>query len=197
MKALKEPIQEKYGMCYIPRFTEEFKNLIDTAHDKISPLSKKLKSYYTVYFEAKGEHLSSEYDCCDNEKCIKSTKKDIRNHLGKGTHVNEVFYQNDGDHERIEICCQCGTPLNEWLTWCEIELDYLEENKPWTLEFLKDNSFEIKSILQSSPTNDNDISLYHRNKGGDILKEALESREAFFQRIKQLAQFVNDNLQRK
>jgi len=165
--------------------TEEFKNIIELAKEKIEPLINKETSRWTCYFKVKGEDVSSEFDCCDNEKCIKQTKADIRRKYGKGTHVEEVYYDNDGDHEKIETCCQCGKPLNEWLTWCRDELEYLEDNKPWTPEFLKTEGFLIYCILQSSPTMDYDIS-NHGNNNSDIL----ENREQFFQRILQLAQSV-------
>lgn len=189
MKAIKDPVQETYGICYSARFTDEFKKLIESAREKIEPFSKKEISRYTYYFEVKDEEVSGEFDCCDDEKCIKQTKADIREQYGKWTNVEEVYYDNDGDHENIEVCCQCGKPLNEWLTWCNSELEYIEENKPWTPEFLKEQGFLIHCIFQSSPTMDCDISNYSKNDS-DRLGKALETREQFFQRIGNLAQCI-------
>lgn len=194
MKALKEPIKTNYGIDFIARFTNEFKVLIDSATEKIEPFSKQEISQYTYYFKVKGKEVSSEFDCCDNEKCIKQTKADIRKQYGKGTHIEEVYYDNDGDHENIEMCYQCAKPLNEWLTWCNTELEYLEENKPWITEFLKEEGFLIHCILQSTPTMDCNISNYHKHQGGEILKQALIRREEFFQRIGELANSVIENI---
>ena len=189
MKAIKDPKQETYGMCYSPRFTDEFEKLIESARAKIEPFSKKEISQWTYYFKVKGEEVSGEFDCCDDEKCIKQTKAAIRKQYGKGTHVEEVYYDNDGDHDDIEICCQCGKPLNDWLTWCDSVLEYIEQYKPWNVQFLKDEAFLIHCIFQSSPTMDCFISEYAKNNS-DRLKSALESREEFFQRIGNLAQCV-------
>jgi len=190
MKAIKNPVKDTYGMCYSARFSDEFEKLIESAIEKIKPFSKKEISRWTYYFIVNDEEVSGEFDCCDNENCIKQTKADIRKQYGKGTHVEEVCYSNDGDHESIDTCCQCGKPLVGWLTWCDDELKYLEQCKPWTTEFLKDEGFLIHCILQSSPTMDCSISDYAKYQGGDILKKALESREQFFQRIGNLAQCI-------
>jgi len=188
MKALKDPVKEIYGMCYSARFTDEFKKLIETARLKICSFSKEEISLYTYYFKVKGEEVSSEFDCCDDQKCIRKTKADIRKQYGKGTHVEECYCDNDGEHESIETCWQCGKPLNEWLTWCNSELEYIEEYK-WTPEFIKKEGFLIHCIFQSSPTMDCSISNYSK-KDSYGLKRALESREQFFQRIGNLAQYI-------
>lgn len=192
MKACKEPENERWGINYLPRLTEEFEKLIDLAKEKIDPFSNKEISQYTYFFEVKGEEVSSEFDCCDDEKCIKQAKKAIREQYGKGTHIEERYYDNDGDHECIETCNVCGKPLNQWLTWCGSELEYLEQNKPWNAQFLADEGFLIGCILDSTPTMDCDISGYAKHQGGKILEDALQSREDFFQRIGELAQSVID-----
>jgi hypothetical protein len=192
MKAWKEPEIERWGINYRPGLTDEFEKLIDLAQEKIEPFANKEISRNTYYFKVKGEEVSSEYDCCDDEKCIKEAKKAIRENHGKGIRVEECYSDNDGDHESIEICSVCGKPLNEWLTWCESELDYLEEDKPWSAQFFKDQAFLITAILRSTPTMDCDISNYAKHQGGKILEDDLQEREDFFQRIGQLAQAVID-----
>lgn len=190
MKAWKDPVNTSFGIDYRPGLTEEFGKLIELAKEKIEPYSNKEVSRSIRYFKAKGEEVSSEYDCCDNEKCIKQAKKDIRISYGKGTHIEECYSDNDGDHESIETCSVCGKPLNEYLTWCVSELEYLEQNRPWDANFLKEEGFLISAILNSTPTMDCDISGYARHQGGEILTKALEDREEFFERIAQLAQSV-------
>jgi hypothetical protein len=192
MKALEEPQEKSYGLSYLPYFTSEFQTLIESGTEKIEPFRNEEVSQYTVYFKVRGEEVSSEFDCCGNEECIKQAEAAIRRQYGKGTHVEECWYYNDGDHERIEICSQCGKPLNEWLTWCNEELEYLEENKPWDAKFFKNEAFLIHCIFQSSPTLDYNISRYAEIQSGDILKKALERREQFFQRIGELAQSIID-----
>jgi hypothetical protein len=192
MKAWNEPKNESWGIDFRPGLTDDFENLIDLAKEKIEPFSNKEISRFTYYFKVKGEEVSSEFDCCDDENCIKQAKKAIREQYGKGTHIEECYWDNDGDHENIETCSVCGKPLNEWLTWCDSELEYLEENKPWNAQFLADEGFVIGVILNSTPTMDCDISGYAKHQRGEILEAALQSREDFFQRIGQLAQSVID-----
>jgi hypothetical protein len=192
MKSWKEPTKERWGMDYRPGITEEFSQLIKLAKEKIEPFSYKEISRYTYYFKVKGEEISSEFDCCDDEKCIKEAKKAIRKQYGKNTHIEECYSDNDEDHESIEICSICGKPMNEYLTWCNSELEYLEENKPWDAQFLADEGFVIGVILDSTPTMDCNISDYAKYQKGETLQKALQSREEFFQRIGKLAQSVID-----
>lgn len=192
MKAWKEPKNESWGINFRSGLTDDFENLIDLAKEKIKPFSNKEISQFTCYFKVQGEEVSSEFDCCDDENCIKQAKKAIREQYGKGTHIEECYSDNNGDYENIETCSVCGKPLNEWLTWCSSELEYLEENKPWNAQFLADEGFVIGVILNSTPAMDCDISGYAKHQRGEILQEALQSREEFFQRIGQLAQSVID-----
>lgn len=190
MKAWKEPKLTNWGMDYRVGLTDEFENIIELAKNKIYPFVKKEISRLTYYFTVKGDEVN-EYDCCDNIDCIKKSKKAIRGEYGKGTHIEEHCYSNDGDHDKIEVCSVCGKPLNEFLTWCEYELEYLEENKPYNTEFLINEAFLINAIFQSSHNVvDCRISQYSINKGGEILEVELNARELFFQRIAELAQSV-------
>lgn len=191
MKAWKDPVQEIWGMNYRVGLTEEFENAIGSALEKITPFAVKEISRGLYYFSTKDGQLDGEYDCCENDKCVKEAKKAIRANYGKGIHIQEHYTDNDGDHENIELCNFCGIPLNEYLTWCESELEYLEQNKPWTIEFLKEEAFLIQCILTSTPTLDCDISAYAKHNKGEALEEALEEREQFFQRILGLAEIIN------
>jgi hypothetical protein len=191
MKALKDPVRESYGMCYSARPTDEFEKLIETAKDKIAPFSIEEVSRIKVYFKIEDEEVSSEFDCCDNDECIIEAKEAVRGRYGQEADIEECYYDNDGDHENIETCSVCCKPLNEYLTWCESELEYLEENKPWDAQFLKDQGFLINCILNSTPSMDCDISRYSQCQGGEILQEALKEREDFFQRIGELALAIN------
>lgn len=184
MKAIQTPVPPYYDTC----LTDEFKSLVQEAEQKIWPFVKKERASTSVYYEVKGED-SGELTC-DSEKCIKYAKKAIREAYGKYTRVQEVYFDNDGDHDKIEICMSCGIPLNEWLTWADDELQRLEETNEWDQEFLLDEAFEIHCILQSLPTCDNRISEYDRHQGGEILENAIEEQEKFYQRVLRLAQAV-------
>jgi hypothetical protein len=188
MRILKEPKRESYGISYSPRFTEEFKELVEKAIKKIEPFVKKEVSQSIVYFEIK-ENEVGDYECCDNDKCIKKAKKVIRESYGKGTHIKTHYYLGGGDYDSIETCGICGKPLNASLTWCESELEYLESEK-WRAYFLKDEAFLIYCILQNSPTLDHGISEYAKKQDGKILKEALKNREKFFKRIEKLVKAI-------
>lgn len=193
MKALKEPNNESWGINYsLPELTEEFEKLIELAKEKIEPFSHEEISRFTYFFKVKGEVVLSEFDCCDDEDCIKKAKEAIRKEYGKGTHIEECYTDNDGDHDRIERCSVCGKPLHCYLTYCGDEMAYLEECKPWDAKFLLDEAFVIGVILDSTPSMDESISIHEINCGGEILETALQSREDFFQRIGQLAQSVID-----
>jgi len=168
--------------------TDSFEKLLKEAKEKLEPYySLKEVSYQTVYFKIKDNTELMDFDCCDNEKCIEKSKADIREQYGKGTHIEECWYDNDGDHEKIEYCTQCGKPLNEQLTWYEDELNYIESEQPYTIEFLKEEAFLIYCIL------DNTISLFEKNNS-NRLKIALDIREQFFQRIIKLSDSINEIL---
>lgn len=189
MKAIEDNELKSSGWDYSTEMTDEFEQLVKVALEKIMPHNTTETNPYTTYFRIKGKDIN-DYDCCNDPKCIKKAKKAIHEHYGKGIHIEECQSANDGDHERIEICTICGSPFNEWLTWCIDELKYIEGEKPWTKEFIIDEAFTIQAILQSQPTMDERISRYHGRQGGDILKEALADREAFFQRIVELSNSV-------
>ena len=202
MNLIKQPIQDSWGISYLTQLTDEFENLIYKAKNKIEPISNESEDYKNLnkeicFFEArvKGgeyEEVSSEYDCCGDRACVKYAKAAIRKEYGKYTHVREIYSDNDGDQEGIERCHICGRPLNEWLTWCRDELEYLEELKPYTNKIIKEEAFTIFCILQSQPTNDESISEYAKHQGGEILQQSLKRREEFFKRIQELAQAVID-----
>lgn len=189
MKAWKEPQQKTWGMDYSVGLTDEFEKIIDAAIEKIEPFSHKEVSRLTTYFKVKGEEVCSHHDTCDNQKCINAAKRAIREDYGKGTHIEECWTDNDGDHENIEICSVCEKPLNESLTWCESELQYIE-GETCNAEFFKHQAFLIHAILNSTPTQGCKIDNYAKHQEGKILEKALQRREDFFQRILKLAESV-------
>lgn len=191
MKAWKEPKEETWGTNYKVGLTDEFTQVIKAALEKITPLSTESVSPTTTYFKVHDEEVDSEHDTCNNKKCIAAAKRNIRDHYGKGTHVEECWTDNDGDHDRIERCSVCDTPLNGYVTWCDSELQYIESEE-WNAEFFKDQAFLLAAILDSMPTMDCDISGYAKHHKGKPLEDALFYRERFFQRVLKLAQAISE-----
>jgi hypothetical protein len=196
MKAIQDPVMDKYGTNYSMGFTPEFLALIEAAEAKIRHLVPSDEVSDTIiYFMIDGEDDAG-CDCCTNPECIEQSIKDIRASYGDDVDIEQCATDNLGDHDSIEICTQCGRPLNIWLTWCEGVLEELEFNKPWTPEYLlKDEVFYVYAVLLSNttgPTSDCEVSGYAKSQGGEILDKALQEREQFFQRVGQLAQAVLD-----
>lgn len=106
---------------------------------------------YTVYYRLKdcdGKQVGE--DTCTDPKCIKAEKANIRAYIGKGKHLYEDWYSNDGDHDRIERCCICSTPLNTGLTWIESEFEYYEsEYGVETKEDIINSATDIFAIFYS------------------------------------------------
>ena len=189
MKAILDPVLEKYGWCLSTYPTDEFRELLNKAEIIIEPLVSETVSDTIVCYEVKEDCLDS-FNTCDNQKCIKSAKAEIRKIYGKYTRVSEEWTSNDGDYERIEICSQCEQPLNNFLTWCRDDLEYIEEYYPLSCEFIKKEAFVIHSILQSSPTCDAELNNYHNYSQTKIEQQDIDIRENFFQRIVHLAESV-------
>ncbi len=178
--------------------SEKQKSIINQAIELLIPLAQAEEerlSRNTVYFKVKNEEVSSEYDTCDDEKCIKESKKEIRKSYGKGIHIEENWSDNDGDHENIERCSICGRPLSNSLTWIEQELDHHEKNTI-TIEDLQDgcSAFDVKIMLEAMPTCDHCISEYdlHQERIGNPkpLEQAKKRQEEFINRVINYAELV-------
>ena len=178
--------------------TENQKSIIEKAIDLLSPLAKEeeeRESRYTTYFKVHDEDVSSEYDTCDDDKCISEAKKEIRKAYGKGTHIEECYYDNDGDHESIERCSVCGRPLTSSLTWIEQEFDHHEQFSI-TMDDFKDGctAFDVKVMLDAMPSCDHRITEYnfHQDKIGnpEPLKQAIKWQNDFVERVIKYAELV-------
>jgi hypothetical protein len=189
MKAILDPVLEKYGWNLGTYPTDEFRELLDKAVSIIEPFVKETSSDHLVYYKVKDDDVG-EFDTCENKKCITVAKQKIRQEYGKYTRVSEEWSPNDGDHEDIGRCWNCGRPLNEFVTWCRSELEYLEGEYPMSREFIYKEAFLIHSILISSPTSDCPLSRHKNYSPSPVPPESLNRREQFFQRVVQLAQSV-------
>lgn len=187
MKATKYPETDTFGYDTLVRLTDEFEALIDAARLKLEPFITEQPCALVYYFEVRGEEINN-YDCCGDRKCIESAKKEIRKAYGKGTRVTEIWQHNDGDFEEIERCTQCGNPFNEFLTWCDSELDHIESSGPYTAENIKQEAFRINAILQSCPTCDVKFDRTYNTK--KELEKDIADVEAFYQIIVELDESV-------
>lgn len=116
-----------------------------------------LKNYDTVdydqykqtVFDKNDEPL--DYWLCENDKCVESSKKELRKKLPKYTKLFVEMQSNDGDHDTFECCTNCGKPLNKYLTWYESELDYLIEEIQTKEDLIEEyNCFKIVGLLEST-----------------------------------------------
>ncbi len=178
--------------------SEKQKSIINQAIELLTPLAQAEEerlSRNTVYFKVKNEEISSEYDTCDDEKCIRESKKEIRKSYGKGIHIEENWSDNDGDHENIERCSICGRPLCNSLTWIEQELDHHEKYSISLADFQdQSTAFDVKVMFEAMPTCDHRISEYdlHQERIGNSepLEQAKKRQVEFISRVINYAELV-------
>lgn len=178
--------------------SNEQKLTLEKAIELLTPFAQKERdqlSCNTVYFKVNDEDVSSEYDTCDNLKCIQKSKKEIRKSYGKGTHIEECWTDNDGDHENIERCSICFRPLSDSLTWINSELEHHEEYSIELSCFKEGHSaFDVMVMLDAMPSCDCRITEYdlHQNKIGNPgpLIEAEKRRNDFINRVIRYAELI-------
>lgn len=186
MNCLKPPKMGQYGMEYDAVLTDEFRAIVDKAKELIEPLVTKECADYAVSFYIKDEYCYNS-DSCDDEKCVKASMKNIREHYGKYKRITKEMSGYGGDHERISTCCVCGKPLNQFLTWNEIELEYLLEVKSdWGKDLFIEESFIIMAILNNTPSIDENPSGY------DIHQVSLGNKKPMTEALKRREKFYND-----
>lgn len=178
------------------------KQQIDDVKEKLRVNSfitdEKLRPFITqkipdgiYYFKIDGQE-SNEYDCCADEDCLEEQLENLKEKY-PNSEIEYIYSDNDSDHDRVEICTICDSFLNDTMTWVEAEMDYISENKPYTVEFIKDNAFVINSILNSQPSNDCEIGNYTLKKDGEELESAYQLQLDFFNEILELSNFVMEN----
>lgn len=141
--------------------SDQEQELLAKCIEVLRPFDKEEVSSMTVYYEVKGQEVDMEYDTCNNIKCIKQGKANIRSQYGKGTHVLDRLTYNDGDHENIESCSVCFRPLVSSLTWIDSEF---EHHKIHTVTYddvtSSRNAFDLIVMFNSFPSNDHGIRRY-------------------------------------
>lgn len=167
----------------------------------LKPYNKEDESYMTYYFEAQDDDENpkdtpdlGEYDCCDNQKCIDKTMKELTRKY-PGEKIEPIRWSNDGDHNKIDHCYQCSRPLNSQLTWIKQELEH-HELYSVTKRHLKMSSvaFDVIAMLEAMPTVDVSISDYDRHQqtlgNEEPMKNAMERMEKFVTRVIDYAEMV-------
>lgn len=149
------------------KYQEEMR---DKACELLYPYCKDVEiDRYPVFFRLKNSDGDEVGEItCSNRKCIDAEKHRIREYIGKGKHLYEVQFSNDGDHDCFEFCCICGERLNEFLSYIDSEIQHFEEYMEDTKEDIIDSSFELYGMLYSTHWScDSD---YHKNLADRVTK---------------------------
>lgn len=180
--------------------------IIKRAAKLLHPFNKEDVSCWTYYFEDQDEEGNplnkldfSEYDCCDNDKCIQDTLSELRKKYPKSI-IESVQWANNGDHERIDNCYQCGRPLNSQLTWIRQELEH-HECYSITKRDLKHSrtAFDVICLLDAMPSADERISSYAIHQAtycgnSEPLFEQKKQQKEFVMRVVSYATLIIEKL---
>lgn len=164
--------------------TDKQQSILDKAIELLSPFSKETVSPYTTYFEHQDKNgdcinALSDYDICDDDKCFDKTFQELKKAYPRKK-IGFATYSNDGDHERFGKCYQCGSYLNEFLTWIGEEIDHHIENTK-TKDDLIISAFEITGCLYSMRWNsDERMSTWTKNNDFD---EGIKRQKDFIKKV--------------
>lgn len=126
---------------------EEKKELIYSFLENYNTLE--YDQYKQSILNKNGDYL--DYWLCDDDKCVESAIKRLREELPKYTRLTVERDCNDGDHDSFECCTNCGKPLNNDLTWYEDELDYLIDEIKSKEDLIEEsNCFKVVGLLKST-----------------------------------------------
>ena len=98
----------------------------------------------------------SEYQICEDDKCLKQARKELNQLKKKGEYpfnekskgwITHKYSHNFFDHENIEYCSICEKPLNNYLTWIRNEFRYFYEE--YDVEIGKSDIDIIKKVINS------------------------------------------------
>lgn len=170
--------------------TEEEESIKEKVLTLLNSFESEPASRMTTYFvevDEDGdqiEEMGTEYDVCDDDTCIKNMAETLSSEYPDKL-IDNVFTHNNGDHESIERCNQCGKPLNEFMTWISMELDHYLQNRP-TFESLNkypSEVFDLIAIFQSFPSIDEEMGQYQ------LHQKMLGNTEPFESKIKRQREF--------
>lgn len=189
---------------YRLQLTDEEEAIKDKVLELLYPLNDESASHMTAYFEEVDEdgdqieELGTEYDVCDDDNCINDMLENLKLSY-PDKKIDYRLYHNDGDHENIKRCHQCGKPLNEFLTWIKQELDYFENNM--TIEDIKSNAFDLIAVFQSFPSIDYEVSGYDLNQkmlgNNEPIEGTLKRQKGFKEKVIGLMSHVIKMIEKK
>jgi len=161
--------------------------------EKLIPFITEKVPHQIYYFKI-GEDESQEYDCCsDKDKdCLEKALVELKTKY-PNKEIDYIYSHNDSEHDTINYCCVCYEPLNGTMTWVKDEMDFILENKPYSVEFIKNLAFTVNAILNSQPSNDVEIGKWTLNQGGEKLEKAYQKQLDFFNEVLELSNFVMEN----
>ncbi|MEE9525438.1 MAG: hypothetical protein V3V78_02410 [Candidatus Woesearchaeota archaeon] len=143
--------------------TEEQQAIIDKAIELLKSYDKEKVDFNLHYFKHEEETLVG-YDCCSSEDCVEQALKKIKEETGYDQIETDGMY-NGEDHEIIERCCICSTPMNDDLMCIGEEFRHHKEYSI-TKEELTHSSvaFDVRVMLESMPSVDHEISGYAKHQ---------------------------------
>lgn len=176
--------------------TEEQKQLLEQVVSALEKHVNKEPCGYVYYVTIEGDDMCSDYQTCDNEKCLSSVKKIVeKEYINKD--IEFLCQDNNNDYGNLEKCSVCGHPLNEFLTWIRDEFEYHSENTILREDIIGD-AFDLKAIIQSYPSNDNTISQFAINEsliGNDnLLKEQIKRRDDFTNKVLEYCKLIKKEI---
>lgn len=183
--------------------TKKQQSILDRAIKLLLPYTKDVSaSTWTGYFEEQnedgdriGDHDFNDYDVCDNDDCLNKNHEILKSEY-PGINIQYRWYQNDGDHDKFEICSVCGRHLNEFLTWINDEIDHHIENSITKENIITPTTaFEISGCLYSMHWNadkrmDAHAAAYHHDEG-------IKQQKAFIKKVVDYASLIIDLIKPK
>ena len=181
---------------YSMKLSEDQKSILEKAVELLEPFNKEECSSFIYFFRENDEDSGDEIgdEVCSNDECLSIYMNDLRSQY-EGINIYHIHSCNDGDHENIGSCTNCGCPLNQSLTWVKYEFEHHVVNTRKRDDIIDSrNAYDLTVIFNSMPSNDCTISGYaiHQNKLGNPveLKKALLNQKKFVTKIVRYASHV-------
>lgn len=171
------------------QLSNQKQRILKRAIKLLTPYNKEDISQIKFYFEHDEEDLGSDYECCDQDKCLKKMRDRIKTeHPEWKGKLDERWTYNNGDHEDVERCQICFRPFNEFLTWVREPFCHHREYTVNRRELKKShNAFEVIAIFQSMPSIDERPSPWAMMNEP---KEALQREKDFANEVVAYAELV-------
>lgn len=172
------------------KISEEQQQILDKAIELLKEYDKEEVSDYIYFFvvsEDDHSEIGAEYDCCDNPECYEKILEELRKEYPGCMYT---YQDNSNDYESINCCYQCGKPLNDTLTWIEMELNYHVEYSIEKVDLQKSRTaFDVRVMFEAMPTCDYEIRSRDK-KNTERLKEAKDMQDDFVNKVINYAEQV-------